>query len=392
MANDKNIFISATFLGLLGFISLNIYLPALPTIVKDFHTTNEIVKESITLFLIGFSISQFFWGSLSSKHGRKKAIYFGLFFADLGTLLACFAPNVEVFNFARFFEGMGIGCVSVLCRALLTDSFDKNKLSRAMSHISSLANVMPAIAPLVGAYLILFLSWRAIFGFLFLYTTLLMWVFYRYIEETNSNINSELTVKEAITEYKTVFTTRKFVGYILPYLVLSGGMIAYYTASPFIFITTLHISPQKYPYLTLFTVASYVFGAHSSGYFREKFGFNKSILIGTFFGVLPGILFFLSSSFFSFSVISVVIPMMVYTFAAGLVAPNANGCALGELKHVAGAASAVIGASVYAVSAGCNIFINSLDLDKLNSLGIYTIITGLISLISFYFIIFRNPN
>lgn len=390
MKKQLPIFSAALLLGILGFISFNIYLPAIPTIIKNFHTTNAMVKYSLTFFLVGFSLSQFFWGSLSSKHGRKKAILCGLILSEIGTIFAIFAPNIYVFNSARILEGIGVGSASVLARALIADTMDQAQIAKAMSYISSASNIMPALAPIVGSLLILFFSWRSVFIVLFIYTSILLYLFYKFLKETNQYIQPDLTVTHAASEYKIVFTNRKFVGYILPYLALSGMMIGYYAATPFIFIIQLHLSAQHYSLLSVLTVISYIVGANSSIPLQKKLGMDNIILSGIIISLFAGLIFFIYSIFLHLSVITVIVPMMIYTLATGLIAPCTNACALDELRHIAGAAAAVIGASVYAFGAAGTAFITSLDLSKLSSLGIYTITASAISLITFVALIIRH--
>ena len=383
----------AIFLGLLGFLSLNIYLPAIQSIATDFHIPVASLKLSITLFLLGFSISQFYWGSISSKYGRKKAIRHGLMLANLGTLFAIFATNIYVFNSARLIEGIGIGCASVLCRTLLTDTLVKKPptLSWALSLVVSLANLMPAVAPLIGGYIVLYLSWRSIFVVLFIYTLILTVLIERNIMETNQHISHTLTLRQALLEYVHVFSSRKFMGYALPYLVLAGGMIGYYSATPFIFITALHIAPEKYSYLLIVTVLAYIAGASISGICRSYIDFNGTILLGIICTVVAAVLYLFLSYISHLNIFTVIIPIIIYIFGCGLVSPTANTKALSEMRHIAGASSAVLASSVYGAGALFTIFITNLNLTDLHSLMIYVMSIASIALISFYWLILL-PN
>lgn len=383
---------AAILLGMLGFISLNMYLPSIPAIAQEFHIKMSQLKISITLFLVGFSISQFYWGSLSSKYGRKKVIILGLLFSSIGTIWVLFSHSLWEFNCSRFIEGFGIGCASVLYRTLLADSLPPNKLSHILFIIISVSNIMPALAPLIGGYFELFFGWRAIFILLLVYTFILGVIIRFNTAETNAAIRKDLTLKHAILEYIQVFKNRRFIGYVAPYLALSSGIIGYYTVTPFIFITYLHIAPHYYSYLLLFTVAMYIVGGAFARKIREKIGFNGTILVGASCSFAAAALLFGLSFFSQLSVINITIPMMFYIFGCGLVAPNSNTCALTELRHIAGASSAVIGSSVYALAAICSTYISHLDLSRLLSLGVYMLSLSFIGLLVFYFLIIRHLN
>lgn len=389
---QARIFWSANVLGLLAFISINIYLPCLPLLAKDFHTTNTALKLSITLFLVGFSISQFFWGSLSVRYGRKKAVLLGLLITNIGTVCAMLSPNIQIFITSRVIEGVGVGAASVLCRALLTDALKLQKLSKALAYVSITGNIMPALAPIVGGYIAYLFNWRFIFGFLCIYTTLLFIVFYKYIEETNPSIQPNFKVSHALKEYFSAFKHRIFLGYLLPYAILSGGMLGYYAATPFIFIHYLHVPAQHYAFISLITVATYIVGAYSSTGLLNKYGADKAIFIGLSVALIAEIAAIIAVLIFHLSISTVIIPMAIYTFSAGLVAANATASALTALKHIAGAAAAVVGGSVYGASAALTAFITIMNLGKLSSLAIYMGVTVILSFFSFYFLVIKPKS
>lgn len=393
--NEKNpsiIFWAANFLALLAFISLNIYLPSLPTLAQVFNTQPANLKLSITLFLISFALSQFFWGSISVRYGRKKTVITGLIVADIGTLMAMLASNILVFNTARLIEGAGIGAASVLCRALLTDALELTQLSRALAYVSITGNVMPALAPIIGGYLMVLFNWRAIFLFLAIYDTALIIIFYLWIQETSPFINKDFKLAHALQEYILAFKNPTFLGYLLPFVILSGGMLGYYAATPFIFINHLHVPAQHYAFLSVSTVVSYIIGAQLSNRLMQTLGSNKAILCGLGVGIMAAILSIIFSSFSSLSIVTVLIPMILYTCSAGLIAANATACALATLKKIAGAAAAVIGGSVYAVSAIFTTIITALDLSKLSSLTFYICGIVLLAAASFYSLIIIRDN
>ncbi len=374
------IFWVSTVLALLAFVSLNIYLPSLPAIQKNLLASALGLKLSITLFLIGFALSQFFWGSFSAKYGRKKLVILGLIIADLGSMTAMLAPNIFIFDTARLFEGLGIGAAGVLCRAMLTDTFDSHELSKALSYVGSLGNVMPALAPIMGGYIILAGSWRLIFLILIIYTSALIFVFFFSVHETNQKIQKDFGLKSAMKEYGHILSNRTFMTYFCPVMMLSGGMVGYYAATPFIFISYLHISAQHYSFLSITTVTTYVLGAQSSNFLNKKLGLKKTVFCGLLLSFVAFILALILNFTTNLNALSVILPMAIYTLGAGLVAPIASGHALSTVRHVAGAAAAVFGGLVYGMSAISTLLFTSMDLSKLSSLATYLGILSLLAL------------
>lgn len=377
------VFWSSTMLAMLAFISLNIYLPSLPSLSKVFAVPPNDLKLSITLFLLGFSLSQFFWGSLSSRYGRKKILLLGLAIAGISTFLVMISSRIWWFNSARLVEGFGVGAASVLCRTMLTDALDKHTLIRALSHISSLGNLMPALAPILGGYIILFFNWRAIFLLLFVFTLLIFIVCARSIPETNLHIKHNFNFKDALKEYADIFKHRVFLSYLLPYLLLSGGMIAYYSVMPFIFVSVLHIPAQHYSFFSIATVISYIIGANLAGILYKILGSQKTIILGLNLAIISALIFLILAFHYPLSAWTITAPMIIYTLAAGIVAPTAAGGALNELRHMAGASAAVLGATIYGGSALCTVFISSLNLAQLSTLFWYVGTISVLALLGF---------
>ncbi len=381
--NGKKVLILANILGLLGLLSINIYLPGLPFIIHYFHTSAETIKLSISLFLLGFALSQFFWGSLSERFGRKKPILYGLLLSCAGTLITMLAPTAFIFNTGRLIEGVGIGCASVLTRALLTDSFKGVNLSVAISYITTAANIMPALAPIIGGYLLNWFGWRYIFLFLLIYTISLLLVFYKKLPETHQAVRSQLNFKEALADYWVILRERKFIGYLFPYILMSGGMVGYYAAAPFIFISILHISPQHYGFAQIVTVISYILGNNLSRWLTLRLGMEKTIIVGTIISLVSAIFLLISWIFFNLNIFTVLIPMTVFCLASGLIAPGANAGAMSTLSHKAGSAGAMIGAIIYATSALFSAIITNQNLSTLGPLTIYVNVIAILSVLGF---------
>lgn len=184
----------SVLLFVFGWISVNIYLPALPSLVHDFHTSQQSLNFSLTLFLVGFAVSQLFWGPISEKYGRKLPLIYGMVITVLGITFAMLAPNVIVFNFGRFIEALGLGSAPVLGRAILMDALEPKALAPAMAYGSISANVMPAVAPVIGGYLLLWLGWRFIFAFLLMYGLWIISLLTFQLKETHPDVKKHIKI------------------------------------------------------------------------------------------------------------------------------------------------------------------------------------------------------
>lgn len=360
-------------LVVLGSISVNIYLPSLPHLEEVFHTSPELLKLSITLFLLGYGVSQFFWGSLSERFGRKKPIFIGLTLSCIGSTLAMLAFNVTMLDIARFIEGFGIGCALVMGRAILTDSFDRIELSKAASFMLISNSIIPALAPLLGGFFLTWFSWRVIFLFLIFYSLGLMFLYYKGIPETHKKIKTSFSFIHAIREYLYALSHRKFLSYFALNALAGAGLMAYYASTPFIFIIGLHIPAQTYSFLSFPIVGTYILGSLLCNRITHRIGVNHTILLGILLGILSSILFACFWIFSSLSIVTVVLPTMIFSLAVGIISPNTNAVALSALGHMAGSSAAILGAGAAVAGA---LFTYILTRSNLQSLGSLTIFTG----------------
>lgn len=388
----NQIIIPVNLLVVLGSISVNIYLPSLPTLQQVFATSEKPLKLSITLFLLAYALSQFIWGSLSERVGRKGAVFWGLSLACVGSILAMASVDVLMLNIGRFIEGAGIGCAAVIGRAMLTDTFNRNEMSKMASFMLMAANIMPALAPLLGGLILVIFNWRIIFLFLILYTMMLIFLYYTIVPETHKSIKKEYSITHAVREYLHAFTYRSFLAYFLPNGLLAGGLMAYYATTPFIFITILHLSAHTYSFLSLTTVGAYILGAYLCAHITKKIGFDQTIFLGIFCSIFSGIVLIICWLFFSLTIWTVIFPMMIFSFSVSLITPNTNAGALSALGRIAGTAAAILGAGASAFGAILAYILNFSNLRSLSSLALFITLLSLSVLFIFYFTREKTQN
>ncbi len=387
----KHFFIRVLVIALFlyAWVSVNIYLPALPQLVTYFHASSHALKLSIVLFLGGYAFSQLIWGPLSEKHGRRKMLIAGISITTLGVLITMLSLNVVMFNMGRLIEALGLGCASVLGRAILVDTLDSTELLKTMSSATIAVNLMPAIAPILGGNLLYIAGWRSIFLFLLIYSIILLFFFVSRLPETHQHIKKELQASEMLMHYRELIKNRRFMGYVLIYMFGVGAMIGYYALAPFLFIQTLHISAHVYGYLGLITVATYLLGALVCRLVAPKWGIDKTIFLSVTILLLAAAFIIVISLFYTISVFSVLIPMSIYTFSAGILSPNANTGAMNESAYHSGAGGAILMFCLYGGASLFSSIATSLPLTSLMPLGIYIATVAVCAFSAFWIFLYK---
>ena len=230
---------SAGFVLLLGALtafaplSIDMYLPSLPTIASAFHVSTGAAQETLAAFLAGLAIGQFFYGPASDRWGRRGPILVGTAIYVAATVMCALSTSIEMLIICRFVQAIGGSAGTVVARAIVRDRFNHRDSARMLSMLMLISGLAPVIAPLLGSALLTFAGWRASFwlvaaiGALILVAAALRLQESR-SEETRLHAGSEHPVRA----YVTLLGHSQLVGFILAGALNSAAVFAYVSAAP----------------------------------------------------------------------------------------------------------------------------------------------------------------
>ncbi|ENR0237188.1 purine nucleoside transporter PunC [Klebsiella aerogenes] len=216
-------------LSVLGFLATDMYLPAFAAIQQDLNTSAASVSASLSLFLAGFALGQLFWGPLSDRYGRKPILLAGLAIFALGCLGMLWVRDATLMLVLRFVQAIGVCAAAVTWQAMVTDYYPAQRTNRIFATIMPLVGLSPALAPLLGSWLLVHLEWQAIFATLFAITILLMLPAFR----LKAVVKPAGETQQKIT-FMSLLRSREYSGNVLIYAACSASFFAWLTGSPFI--------------------------------------------------------------------------------------------------------------------------------------------------------------
>jgi len=158
--------------GALGFLALIsafpplstvLYLPALPQMVEALDTTQTSVNMTLSMFFLFYSVGLLFWGPLSEKFGRKPILLSGLTIYVVASLFCAFSQHVEQLIAGRIIQALGGSAATVVATAIVKDIYSGREREKVMATIMSMVIIAPMVAPVLGALLLTYTSWRTIF-------------------------------------------------------------------------------------------------------------------------------------------------------------------------------------------------------------------------------------
>lgn len=341
---DARLIIVILFVSTIGQIVSDLYIPSMPAMARALQASHTSIQASMFVFLLGFSISHLFYGPLSDRIGRRPPILFGLALNVFGSLCCVLAPHVSLLIAGRFIQGVGIGACSAVGRSITRDVVSGQYLARFSSNIGLISVCAITSAPMLGGYLQHFFSWRSSFLFLLLYGLLVLFISWRYLRETNLNLNHTATQPKIIlSNYWMLLRSKVFLGYSICSGCTYAGLAAYLTVSPFLLQNVVGLTPVQYGWLSLIFGGAIFFSTFINGRFVMKYGYEKMILFGTLFMFGSGVVMLLLALLGFLNTFVVMLPVSLCCMAAGLTFANAFAGAFHPFPQIAGTASALYG-------------------------------------------------
>ncbi|WP_115708151.1 multidrug effflux MFS transporter [Legionella sainthelensi] len=363
------------------------YVPSLPAITKVFNTNEASIQLTLSLFMLGLSISHVFYGPLSDKIGRKPPLMFGVGLSILGSLCCYLAPTVFVLIIGRFIQGFGIGCCGSVGRSLVRDLFTDRVLSKIGSYVGIVSVFIMVASPVLGGYIQEHFGWRSNFLCLFVFG-IVIWLFALLtLPETNKNLNPEATkIRVMRDNYFTLLRSKVFLGYALCACFACAGLLAYLAIAPFLFQDALGLSPIEFGQLTIFIAGAIcVSGIINSQMVMGK-GVSHMVFIGIIFMIIGGLAMLFLAFLGMKNVLSIMIPVSLFSMGVGFTFINAFAGAFHPFPHMAGTVGALY-ACMQDLSAALSTGIVALGKwYGQYSLATIFLVLGVSSLVSWYYL------
>lgn len=338
--NNSRLFL-VLFLGVLAAIGpfvMDLYLPALPSVVTYFDTSMPTVQLSLTSCMVGLAVGQLIIGPLSDKYGRKMPLLICITLFALSGIGIVMAENMQTLISFRFLQGISSAGGVVIARAAAADLYEGPEMARFFALLMSVNGVAPIIAPVIGSLLLEITDWRGIFAFQAGFGILLFIACLRFQESLNINKRHD---GEIVSSYMNYFAIIKNGPFMLLTGVLSfmtAGLVAYIAASPFIFQEHYQLSTMAFSLIFSFNAAGFAIGAYIASKISQKAGVKFGILSSVIIGIALYILVMTNGNFWL-----VELCLFIYGFNYGVLAPGVSSLAIAMERQYAGSASAVVG-------------------------------------------------
>ncbi|MBL3399252.1 multidrug effflux MFS transporter [Staphylococcus pasteuri] len=327
----------------IGALSIDMFLPGLPDIQNDFHTTTSNAQLTLSLFMIGLALGNLFAGPISDSIGRRKPLWISMLIYTIASLGIVFVTNIQVMIALRFIQGITGGAASVISRAIASDMYKGKELTKFLSLLMLVNGVAPVIAPAIGGVILSFAVWRMVFIILTVFGVLMViGTLTKVPESLQEDEKDSNGIREMFKNFKHLLFTPKFA---LPMAIQGFSFImlfTYISASPFIVQKIYHMSALQFSIMFAGIGITLIISSQLVGFLVDYVDRQRLLKIVTFiqiFGVVLVIFTLLNHMSFWILVIGFIILVSPVTAVASL----GFSIAMDESTRGRGSASSLLG-------------------------------------------------
>ncbi|MBB3677564.1 multidrug effflux MFS transporter [Modestobacter versicolor] len=362
----------------LGPLTIDMYLPALPTITTELETTSAAVQLTLTGTLVGLALGQLVLGPLSDTFGRRRPLIAGTALHVVASLLVLLAPNIAVLGALRVLQGVGTAAGAVIAIAVVRDLFDGRAAATMLSRLFLVIGAAPVLAPTIGGEVLRFTSWRGVFVVLAAYGLALLAVGWFLLRETlPPERRSTSGVAGTLRGYRALFRDRAYVGLVLVAGLTMAGLFAYVSGSSFVYQDEFGLDEQQFGLLFGAGAFWLIAATQLNPVLLRWFSPAQLLVAGTVAGAASGALLLVLAVTGTGALLAVALPLWAVLFACGLALPNAPALALSRHGNAAGTAAALLGAVQFGVGAAVSPLVGLLGND---AVAMGTVIVGSLTL------------
>ena len=323
MPSRTRLAIMLAAMAMLGPFSIDTYLPAFPEIEASLDASAIQVQQTMTAYLLAFAIMILWHGALSDALGRRIVILVSLVVFVVASFGCASAHSIQYLWAFRILQGVSAGAGIVVGRAMVRDLYSGPEAEKLLALVTMIFAIAPAIAPILGGWIVAAFDWRTIFLVLFVYSALLLWACWRLLPETLPVSHRQTFNATSLwASYKSVFGNVRFHAYAGTMAFNFAGLFLYVAAAPAFIIQHLHLSGRDFGWFFIPSVAGIFLGALLANRLAGRLKIGRQVRAGF---ILMGGAAIANLTYHAFLPAAVpwsVIPVFFYTIGMSLTAPG----------------------------------------------------------------------
>ena len=343
LLNRKSFVITLGLLTAVAALTVDLSLPAIPSMVDALDTTLSRGQKIVGVFMIGMACGQIPAGLFSDRLGRLPTLYIGMTIFAIAAIVAASANNMELMLAARYVQGIGAASAIVLSRAIVRDVASGKDAARLMSLMTMIFTAAPVIAPSFGALLVSAWGWRAPFIGIAVCAAIILFGIRANIPETHVPDVNEHPVRQLHSSFREFFSHRQSIFGLLLIILPPAGFMSVIAVSAALTVDIYGYSIQQYGLIFACAGVSILIGSTANRWLVLRFDQLQLIRLGI-------AIIFLASAQLAVIAWLDTAPfwwvwscVCLFMFTIAILMSNATVLALDPLPRIAGVASSILG-------------------------------------------------
>ncbi|WP_332877081.1 multidrug effflux MFS transporter [Massilia sp. S19_KUP03_FR1] len=342
-------------------VTIDAYLPALPTMADALHASDAQLQLTLTLYMVGYAVSMLICGPVCDRIGRRPVLIWGTVLYLLATAVCATASNADVMVTARMLQALGGCCGTVIGRVIVRDQFDRATQAGLLSKISMGMALSPIVAPLIGSLIDAVLGWRWVFIGLGLFGTVSLAAIAFCLPETRAPVPALRHRQSTWRVYCRLLGDRYFLRYALTISFVYCTYFPFIAESSVLLQRTMQLSETGYALVFGLTVAGYVIGSHLFRRLSVRHAADRLISWAVALNMAGATLLLWSTSVYPQALAAIVVPFLLIMLSVGMAIPACQFRVLQPYADIAGTASGLFFFIQMAMTAACSFVTNGLS-------------------------------
>ena len=336
----------------LGPLTIDMYLPAFPSLAEDLDASDSAVQLTLTGMLGGLAVGQLVIGPLSDAFGRRAPLLVGLVTHALASLLCAVAPSILMLSGVRVLQGFAGAAISVVAMATVRDLFTGVGVARMMSRLMLVIGLAPILAPSMGGLILQWTDWRGIFVVLAVAAVLLIGVALAGLQETlPRHRRRPLGLMPTLRTYRSLLRDTTFVALVFMGGLMFSSLFIYVSGASFVLQGAYGLDEQTFGLVFGANAAALTLFSQLNPTLIRRFGPTNVLTGAILLSITASTALVVTGATGLGGLAGILIPLGLVLGAAGLALPNTPALALTRHGEAAGTAAALLGCVQFGVGA-----------------------------------------
>ncbi|MBB1089588.1 multidrug effflux MFS transporter [Lysobacter sp. SG-8] len=253
-------------LAMFGPFAIDTIFPAFTEMRTQFGVDRVAIQQTLSAYLVAYALMSVVHGPLSDAFGRRRVILGGLVVFTLASVGCALAPDLRTLLAFRVLQGLSAGVGMIVGRAVIRDVLHGDDAQRLMSQVSMIFGIAPAVAPVIGGWILGWSHWPAIFWFLVVFSLILLLGTWWGLPETlPPSARLRVPPRRLLRDYVAIFANPRFQRLAAAGAFNFAALFLYIASAPVFVMEILHLRESQFGWFFIPMIGGMVVGAFLSG-------------------------------------------------------------------------------------------------------------------------------